>query len=152
MKVRDMHSYLASTVHSLHASSSSAYVEELLSNRGVLLAHDPFVFNAAVIAKLRESEDPLIDTDSWKDGALDSILLHIGGASLISSDIYIKRLLGMLGFGIDQMGCVYKGPDGEVVVIDDNSLHLLSQLCMVIMLFCLLSSITMVCLVLVKLV
>jgi hypothetical protein len=152
MKVRDMHSYLASTALSYHASSSSVSVEDLLSNRGVLLAHDPFVFNAAVIAKLRESEDPLIDTDSWKDGAVDSMLIHVGGVSPINSEIYIKRLLSMLGFGIDQMGCVYKGPDGKIVGIDENSLHLFSQLSMVIMLFCLLSTITMVCLVIVKLV
>ena len=131
-------------------------VRELLLGCGILLAHDPFTFNAASLMSPKLLPSSEADPDSWKEAALGSLFLHAGRAGLASasaaqvSEIYINRLYSMLGFSLLADGCPVRLAARRPVA-PSAFWHMVSKSLMIIMLLCLFTNVVLFFLIVAKL-
>ena len=140
------------------AEKTEQSVRELLLAGGILFAGDPFSFNAATLMSTKF--ESMADPDSWKEAALGSLFIHAGGvtsASSKSGEIYLNRLLNLLGFSIGPNGCPLANAKQPAAYFPSPATkssqfwHLVSKGCMIVMLLWLLAAIIMCFLVVVKL-
>jgi len=110
----------------------------LLDRAGILLAHEPFLFNAAVLQKGEGDVDQW-----WKGVASDSLLIHAGGVAH-NSQVFLRRLASLMGYEIAKDGCMRKATtdeEGQRIrqkeTASEEFWHLFEKTVLLIMLLCL---------------
>jgi hypothetical protein len=135
---KTLHAFFMARCFELWSSDKSvdSMKQLLLDRTGILLAHEPFSFNAAVLQKGEGDVDQW-----WKGVAADSLLIHAGGVAH-NSEVFLRRLASLLGYEVANDGCIRSITEEDQRIRQKETSreafwHLLEKTLLLIMLLCL---------------